>query len=138
MSDVIRMARHAHHYLAVFDKGKALALVSHRRLASPGQRDRFVRQGPRVSGTGLRRAGYYCEVHHVIDYATCGTTDINQLAFGCGTNHTTVEPAAGPPAKTPAATPHGSHPHTSNAANPAPTPSTTPKSFSATRTTTKR
>ncbi|OBI46073.1 13E12 repeat family protein, partial [Mycobacterium colombiense] len=26
MSDVIRLARHAHHYLAIFDKGKALAL----------------------------------------------------------------------------------------------------------------
>jgi hypothetical protein len=26
MSDVIRMARHAHHYQAIFDKGKALAL----------------------------------------------------------------------------------------------------------------
>ncbi len=26
MSDVIRLARHAHHYLAIFDKGKAMAL----------------------------------------------------------------------------------------------------------------
>jgi Domain of unknown function (DUF222) len=26
MSEVIRLARHAHHYLAIFDKGKALAL----------------------------------------------------------------------------------------------------------------
>jgi hypothetical protein len=38
MSDVIRMARHAHHYLAVFDKGQALALCHTKRLASPGQR----------------------------------------------------------------------------------------------------
>ncbi|EUA15623.1 hypothetical protein I546_0704 [Mycobacterium kansasii 732] len=36
MSDVIRLARHAHHYLAVFDQGKALALYHTKRLASPG------------------------------------------------------------------------------------------------------
>jgi hypothetical protein len=38
MSDVIRLARHARHYLAIFDKGKALALSHTKRLASPGQR----------------------------------------------------------------------------------------------------
>ena len=38
MSDVIRPARHARHYLAIFDKGKALALYHTKRLASPGQR----------------------------------------------------------------------------------------------------
>jgi hypothetical protein len=38
MSDVIRLARHARHYLATFDKGKALAPYHTERLASPGQR----------------------------------------------------------------------------------------------------
>ncbi len=38
MSDVIRLARHAHHYLAVFDKGKPVALYHGKRLASAGQR----------------------------------------------------------------------------------------------------
>jgi hypothetical protein len=38
MSDVIRLARHAHHHLAIFDNGKALALYHTKRLASPGQR----------------------------------------------------------------------------------------------------
>ncbi|MCA2266859.1 DUF222 domain-containing protein, partial [Mycobacterium marseillense] len=38
MSDVIRLGRHANHYLAIFDKGKALALYHTKRLASPGQR----------------------------------------------------------------------------------------------------
>jgi hypothetical protein len=38
MSDVIRLAGHAHHYLAIFDKGKALALYHTKRLASPAQR----------------------------------------------------------------------------------------------------
>jgi hypothetical protein len=38
MSDVIRLSRHAHHCLAIFDKGKALALYHTKRLASPAQR----------------------------------------------------------------------------------------------------
>ncbi len=38
MSDVIRLARHAHHYLAIFDEGKVIALYHTKRLASPGQR----------------------------------------------------------------------------------------------------
>ena len=38
MSDVIRLGSHAHHYLAIFDKGKALALYHTKRLASPAQR----------------------------------------------------------------------------------------------------
>ena len=38
MSDLIRMASYAHHYLAIFDHGKALALHHTKRLASPAQR----------------------------------------------------------------------------------------------------
>jgi hypothetical protein len=38
MSDVIRWASHAHHYLALFDNGKPLALYHTKRLASPAQR----------------------------------------------------------------------------------------------------
>jgi hypothetical protein len=38
MSDVIRLASHAHHYLAIFDEGQAIGLYHTKRLASPGQR----------------------------------------------------------------------------------------------------
>jgi hypothetical protein len=38
MSDLIRMASHANHYLAIFDDGKALAMYHTKRLASPAQR----------------------------------------------------------------------------------------------------
>jgi hypothetical protein len=38
MSDVIRLASHAHHYLAIFDNGHAIGLYHVKRLASPGQR----------------------------------------------------------------------------------------------------
>jgi len=92
MSDVIRVARHAHNYLAIFDKGKALALYHTKRLASPGQRIVLYAKDRGCTAPGCDVPGYYCEVHHVIDYATSRTTDINQLALGCGTNHKTVRP----------------------------------------------
>jgi hypothetical protein len=38
MSAVIRLARHAHHYLVIFDEGRAISLNHTKRLASPGQR----------------------------------------------------------------------------------------------------
>jgi hypothetical protein len=50
MSDVIRMARHTRHYLAIFDKGKALALYHTKRLASPGQRIVLYADSPRCAG----------------------------------------------------------------------------------------
>ncbi len=92
MSDVIRMARHAHNYLAIFDKGKALALYHAKRLASPGQRIVLYAKDRGCTAPGCTVPGYYCEVHHVIDYATSRTTDMNQLTLGCGTNHRTVRP----------------------------------------------
>ncbi len=87
MSDVIRMARHAHHYLAIFDKGKALGLYHTKRLASPGQRIVLYAKDRGCSHPGCDVPGYYSEVHHVTDYAKCRTTDVNDLTFGCGCHH---------------------------------------------------
>ncbi|WP_155770899.1 HNH endonuclease signature motif containing protein, partial [Mycobacterium colombiense] len=84
MSDVIRLARHAHHYLAVFDKGKALALYHTKRLASPGQRIVLYAKDRGCSAPGCTVPGYYCEVHHVTDWSQCHTTDADQLTFACG------------------------------------------------------
>ena len=69
MSDVIRLARHAHHYLAIFDEGKPLALYHTKRLASPGQRIVLYAKDRGCSAPGCDVPGYYCEVHHVTDYA---------------------------------------------------------------------
>ena len=57
MSDVIRLGRHARHYLAIFDKGKALALYHTKRLASPRTAHRLVCEGPGLFSSGLRRQG---------------------------------------------------------------------------------
>jgi hypothetical protein len=92
MSDVIRMATHAHHYLAIFDKGKALALYHTKRLASPGQRIVLYAKDRGCTAPGCDVPAYFTEVHHVTDYAKCRTTDVNDLTLACGTNHRIVRP----------------------------------------------
>jgi hypothetical protein len=90
MSDVIRMASHAHHYLAIFDKGKAIGLYHTKRLASPGQRIVLHAKDRGCSFPNCDVPGYLTEVHHVTDYAQCRTTDVNDLTQGCGPHHKLV------------------------------------------------
>ncbi|TVS84523.1 HNH endonuclease signature motif containing protein [Mycobacterium helveticum] len=92
MSDVIRLARHSHHYLAIFDHGKALALYHTKRLASPAQRIVLYAKDRGCSAPGCTTGGYYCEVHHVTDWAQCHRTDIDDLTFGCGPHHRLLQP----------------------------------------------
>jgi hypothetical protein len=90
MSDVIRMASHAHHYLAIFDKGKAIGLYHTKRLASPGQRIVLYAKDRGCSFPNCDVPGYLTEVHHVTDYAHCRQTDVNDLAQACGPHHKLV------------------------------------------------
>ncbi|BBX76067.1 HNH endonuclease [Mycobacterium shinjukuense] len=92
MSDVIRLARHARHYLTIFDHGKALALYHSKRLASPAQRIVLYANERGCSAPGCAVGGYYCEVHHVTPYAQCRTTDVNALTFACGAHHRMLQP----------------------------------------------
>ncbi|MGZ4515204.1 MAG: HNH endonuclease signature motif containing protein, partial [Mycobacterium sp.] len=92
MSDVIRMARHSHHYLAIFDKGTAIGLYHTKRLASPGQRIVLYAKDRGCTRPGCDVPGYWCEVHHVEDWATTHRTDINKLTLACGSDHPLVEP----------------------------------------------
>jgi hypothetical protein len=87
MSDVIRMAGHAHHYLAIFDKGRALALYHTKRLASPAQRIVLYVKDRGCSHPGCDVPGYLTEVHHVTPWSQCRETDINDLALCCGPHH---------------------------------------------------
>ncbi|EUA31053.1 hypothetical protein I552_10098 [Mycobacterium xenopi 3993] len=89
---MIRLARHANHYLAIFDKGRALALYHTKRLASPGQRIVLYAKDRGCSHPGCDVAGYYCEVHHVTEYAKSRVTDVNDLTLGCGGHHPIVKP----------------------------------------------
>lgn len=92
MSDVIRLSRHARHYLAIFDNGKALALYHTKRLASPGQRIVLYAKDRGCSAPGCAVPGYYSEVHHVTDWAKCRSTDVDGLTFACGPHHHLLKP----------------------------------------------
>src|SRR5271155_4768158 len=83
MSDVIRLAGHAHHYLAIFDKGKALALYHTKRLASPAQRIVLYAKDRGCSYPGCTVPANLCAITPV--------TDVNDLASACGPNHKLAE-----------------------------------------------
>ena len=87
MSDVIRLAGHAHHYLAIFDNGKALALYHTKRIASPAQRLVLYAKDRGCTFPGCPVPANLCETHHNNPYATNPVTDINDLALACGPNH---------------------------------------------------
>jgi hypothetical protein len=92
INDVIRLARHAHHYLAVFDNAKPVALYHTKRLASPGQRIVLYAKDRGCTAPGCTVPGYYCEVHHITDYTHCHNTDIDNLTFACGPHHRLLGP----------------------------------------------
>jgi hypothetical protein len=91
MSDVIRLASHAHPYLAIFDNGKALALYHTRRLASPAQRMMLHAKDRGCSFPGCTVPGYLCEVHHCTPWCTHPATDINNLTLVCGVHHKLID-----------------------------------------------
>ncbi len=87
MSDVIRMASHAHHYLAIFDNGHPIGLYHTKRIASPGQRIVLHAKDRGCSFPNCDMPGYLTEVHHVTAWAQCHQTDIVDLTLACGPHH---------------------------------------------------
>jgi hypothetical protein len=91
MSDVIRWASHAHHYLALFDNGKALALYHAKRLASPAQRIMLYAKDRGCTKPGCDAPAYHSQVHHVRGWKSTRRSDINDLALACGPDNRLVE-----------------------------------------------
>ncbi|WP_136625870.1 HNH endonuclease signature motif containing protein, partial [Mycobacterium attenuatum] len=91
MSDVIRLAGHAHHYLAIFDRGKALALYHTKRLASPAQRIMLYAKDRGCTKPGCDAPAYHSQVHHVQGWKATGRTDIDELTLACGVDNRLVE-----------------------------------------------
>ena len=93
MRDVIRMARHAYHYLAVFDEHSArpLYLGRSRRIATPDQRIVLYAKDRGCTHPGCDVPGYWCEAHHVDEWAAGGLTNADRLTFTCRPNHKLVE-----------------------------------------------
>ena len=93
MSDVIRLASHAFHYLAVFDKHTAepLYLGRTKRLASKGQRIVLLARDRGCTFPGCRVPGYGCQAHHTTGWQHGGTTNVNKLVLACGGDNRLAE-----------------------------------------------
>lgn len=93
MRDLIRMAGHAYHYLAVFDQHseRPLYLGRTRRIASPDQRIVLYAKDRGCSHPGCDVPGYWSEVHHVEPWSGGGRTDADKLTFTCSPAHKLVE-----------------------------------------------
>ena len=85
MSDLLRMAEHAYHYLSVFDgRGRALWLGRSKRLASGDQRIVLHARDGGCTRPGCTVSGYLSQAHHLeTDWARGGRTDIDDLALAC-------------------------------------------------------
>lgn len=94
MSDVIRMASHAWHYLCVFDthSERPLYLGRSKRVASADQRIVLHARDRGCSAPGCDMPGYLCEVHHLDEWADGGATDVDCLTFACAQHHRLVTP----------------------------------------------
>lgn len=62
MSEVIRLASHAHNYLAIFDKDKTLALYHGKRIATPEQRLALLGRDRGCTRPGCTVPGYWTQV----------------------------------------------------------------------------
>ena len=94
MSDLIRMAAHAYHYLSIFDEvsGRTLWLGRTKRIASADQRIALHERDRGCTFPGCTVPGYGCQVHHAtMDWADGGNTDIDDLVLACGPHNRLVE-----------------------------------------------
>jgi hypothetical protein len=85
ISDVIRLASHAHHSLVVFDKHTArpLYLGRSKRIATADQRIVLLARDHGCTRPGCTVCGYDCQVHHVTGWAAGGRTDVDKMVLAC-------------------------------------------------------
>jgi Domain of unknown function (DUF222) len=91
ISNVIRWAGHAHHYLAIFDNARPLALYHTKRFASPAQRIMLYARDRGCTKPGCDAPAYHSQVHHVTGWTTTRRTDIDDLALACGPDNRLAE-----------------------------------------------
>jgi hypothetical protein len=94
MSDVIRMASHAHHYLAIFaDECRAVPLYFGRskRIASAGQRLVLHSRDRGCTFPGCPVPGYGSQVHHIRGWAKEGESNIDEEVLACGPHNRLAE-----------------------------------------------
>ena len=96
--DVVRLAGHSNHWLAVFDKstGQALDLFRSRRIASPAQRIMLIARDGGCTKPCCTVGAYGSQVHHALrDWADDGNTNVNELALACGPDNRLVDKGGG-------------------------------------------
>ncbi|RWA18176.1 DUF222 domain-containing protein, partial [Mycolicibacterium elephantis] len=94
ITEVIRLAAHANHYLAVFDKttGKALDLFRARRTATPAQRIMLIARDGGCTKPCCTVGAYGCQAHHVeADWTDGANTNIDELGLACGPDNRSVD-----------------------------------------------
>jgi hypothetical protein len=94
IADVIRMSRHAYHYLTIFDgvTGQALWLGRTKRIASADQRIVLHAKDRGCTKPGCTVPGYAAQVHHAVkDWKHGGNTNIDELTFACPPDNQLVE-----------------------------------------------
>ncbi len=95
IGDVIRLASHAHHWLAVFDGAteQALNLFRAKRVASPAQRIMLIGRDGGCTKPCCPVGPYGSQVHHALrDWADGGNTNVDELALACGPDNRMVGP----------------------------------------------
>ncbi len=98
IADLIRMAAHANHYLAVFDgvTGQALALYRTKRVASPSQRIMLIARDGGCTKPCCTVGAYGCQAHHASrDWAKGGNTNIDDMTLACGTDNRLIDDDTG-------------------------------------------
>ncbi len=93
IAEVIRLAAHANHYLAVFDKatGSALDLFRARRVASPAQRIMLISRDGGCTKPCCTVGPYGSQVHHAVkDWSHGGNTNVDELGLACGPDNRMV------------------------------------------------
>ena len=97
MRDLIRMAGHAYHYLAVFDehRSRPLYLARPRRIASADQRVILYAKDRGCTAAGCDVPGYWTDVHHTDHWSRGGLTDIEELTLACKADHRLADKAGG-------------------------------------------
>ena len=94
MTDLIRMASHAWHYLCIFDTHtqRPLYLGRSKRIATADQRIVLHATERGCTAPGCDMPGYLAEVHHVEEWADGGPTNIDTLTFACPAHHRLLAP----------------------------------------------
>jgi hypothetical protein len=93
MSDVIRQAAAAHHYLVVFDDHteEPLYLGRAKRLATKAQRLVLYARDRGCTRPGCTAPAYHCEAHHTDGWAAGAPTNIAAMTLACPRDNKLIE-----------------------------------------------